>query len=71
MVVDHTDHNKNLDDDDEKMTHYNFDMQMMVDVGGKERNEEEFAKLFKEAGFESYNIRPIYTRPRALIEVYP
>ncbi|CAN0897315.1 Trans-resveratrol di-O-methyltransferase [Linum grandiflorum] len=68
MVVDHD--NKNLDDDDEKTTHYNFDMQMMVNVGGKERNEEEFAKLFKEAGFGSYNIRPILG-PRALIEVYP
>ncbi|GLT51842.1 hypothetical protein SLA2020_252210 [Shorea laevis] len=47
-----------------------FDMMMMVLVTGKERNEEEWAKLFFEAGFNGYKILPILG-VRSLIEVYP
>ncbi|GLT87810.1 hypothetical protein SLE2022_058700 [Rubroshorea leprosula] len=47
-----------------------FDMMMMVLVTGKERNEEEWAKLFFEVGFNGYKILPILG-VRSLIEVYP
>ncbi|KAI3439868.1 uncharacterized protein J3R85_004286 [Psidium guajava] len=47
-----------------------FDMLMMSTVPGKERNEEEWAKLFQEAGFTEYRITPLEGF-RSLIEVYP
>ncbi|KAA0059107.1 trans-resveratrol di-O-methyltransferase-like [Cucumis melo var. makuwa] len=47
-----------------------FDMLMMVEVGGKEREEKEWAKLVKEAGFSAYKIFPILGL-RSLIEIYP
>lgn len=47
-----------------------FDMLMMVLVEGKERNKEEWAKLFSDAGFSDYKITPILGL-RSLIEVYP
>ncbi|CAI0458420.1 unnamed protein product [Linum tenue] len=57
---------------DEKLrgVQYAFDMEMMVSLTGKERTEEEFAKLFFDAGFSSYHINPILGT-RALIQVYP
>ncbi|XP_076932835.1 trans-resveratrol di-O-methyltransferase-like [Bidens hawaiensis] len=47
-----------------------FDMLMMTLVTGRERNEEEWAKLFLDAGFTGYKITPILGL-RSLIEVYP
>ncbi|TYH00011.1 hypothetical protein E1A91_A10G218200v1 [Gossypium mustelinum] len=47
-----------------------FDMLMLVLVAGKERQEEQWAKLFFEAGFRSYKITPIVGFT-SLIEVYP
>ncbi|TYI07587.1 hypothetical protein ES332_A10G238100v1 [Gossypium tomentosum] len=47
-----------------------FDMLMMVLVTGKERQEEEWAKLFFAAGFSSYKITPILGL-RSLIQVFP
>ena len=47
-----------------------YDMLMMILVGGKEREEKEWAKLIKEAGFSGYNILPIVGL-RSLIEIYP
>jgi len=47
-----------------------YDMLMMVLVTGRERNEEEWAKLFLAAGFTSYKIIPIFGL-RSLIEAYP
>ncbi|GMI80548.1 N-acetylserotonin O-methyltransferase [Hibiscus trionum] len=47
-----------------------IDMVMMVLMTGKERNEEEWAKLFSEAGFSGYKIIPILGL-RSVIEVYP
>ncbi|CAN1123592.1 Trans-resveratrol di-O-methyltransferase [Linum perenne] len=51
-------------------TQFGLDMEMMVVQNGKERNEEELQKLFKESGFSSYHINPILGI-RALIELYP
>lgn len=51
-------------------TQYLFDVLVMVDVGGKERTEQEWKKLFKEAGFSDYKIKPVLG-VRSLIEVYP
>ncbi|KAK6932629.1 O-methyltransferase domain [Dillenia turbinata] len=36
-----------------------FDMLMMVNVGGRERTEKEWKKLFFESGFSRYRIKPI------------
>ncbi|XP_039067283.1 probable O-methyltransferase 3 [Hibiscus syriacus] len=47
-----------------------LDMVMMVLMTGKERDEEEWAKLFSAAGFSGYKIIPILGL-RSLIEVYP
>ncbi|CAI9787644.1 unnamed protein product [Fraxinus pennsylvanica] len=46
-----------------------FDMEMMVHVTGRERNEKEWAKLFHEAGFTYYKITPVLGL-RSVIEVY-
>ena len=46
-----------------------FDMLMMVVVTGRERHEKEWEKLFLEAGFSHYKIKPLCLR--SLIEVYP
>ncbi|KAJ1685485.1 hypothetical protein LUZ63_016875 [Rhynchospora breviuscula] len=49
-----------------------FDMMMMtVCPGGKERDEDEWWNLFKEAGFSSYRITAINLGVRSIIEVYP
>ncbi|GKV05959.1 hypothetical protein SLEP1_g17905 [Rubroshorea leprosula] len=60
------------DKGDEKLieTHLFFDMLMMALVTRKERNEEEWAKLFSDAGFSAYKLLPILG-VRSLIEVYP
>ncbi|KAK8999260.1 hypothetical protein V6N11_070436 [Hibiscus sabdariffa] len=47
-----------------------IDMVMMVLMTGKERDEEEWAKLFSAAGFSGYKIIPILGL-RSVIEVYP
>ncbi|KAI3744118.1 hypothetical protein L1987_57194 [Smallanthus sonchifolius] len=47
-----------------------FDMLMMTLMTGRERSEEDWAKLFVDAGFSDYKITPIL-RLRSLIEVYP
>ncbi|XP_059450465.1 trans-resveratrol di-O-methyltransferase-like [Corylus avellana] len=47
-----------------------FDLLMMVNVNGRERNEKEWNKLFLAAGFTHYKITPIMGL-RSLIEVYP
>lgn len=57
-------------DDESYETQLFFDMLMMVLVTGRERNEKEWAKLFKDAGFSNYKITPILGL-RSLIEVYP
>lgn len=46
------------------------DMMMMVLVAGRERCEEEWEKLFLEAGFSHYKITPRFG-VLSLIEVYP
>ncbi|KAK8488987.1 hypothetical protein V6N11_069325 [Hibiscus sabdariffa] len=47
-----------------------MDIHMMAMLTGRERREEEWAKLFSAAGFTNYNIIPILGL-RSLIEVYP
>ncbi|XP_059306782.1 trans-resveratrol di-O-methyltransferase-like [Lycium ferocissimum] len=46
------------------------DVLMMVHVSGKERNRQDWAKLFFDAGFSDYKISPILGL-RSVIEVYP
>nr|TKW26353.1 hypothetical protein SEVIR_3G183000v2 [Setaria viridis] len=46
-----------------------FDIYMMV-VNGKERSEQEWKKIFFEAGFSDYKITPVLG-VRSIIEVYP
>ncbi|KAE8683229.1 Trans-resveratrol di-O-methyltransferase [Hibiscus syriacus] len=47
-----------------------LDMAAMVVMGGKQREEEEWAKLFFTAGFSEYKISPIMGM-RSVIEVFP
>lgn len=47
-----------------------FDMMMLMMVPGRERTENEWAKLFVDSGFTSYKITPVLG-VRSLIEVYP
>lgn len=51
-------------------TKHFYDMEMMVLVTGKERNEKDWAQLFFSAGFNNYKITPVLGL-RSLIEVYP
>ncbi|KAJ9170894.1 hypothetical protein P3X46_018957 [Hevea brasiliensis] len=72
IIIDMVMGNQTWDSDDDKITEAQllFDMEMMVCIIGKERNEKEWAKLFFDAGFSNYKINPVLG-PRALIEVYP
>lgn len=47
-----------------------FDITMMVNLSGRERNEKEWEKLFLEAGFSHYKITPILCF-NSIIEVFP
>ncbi|TKY66803.1 Trans-resveratrol di-O-methyltransferase [Spatholobus suberectus] len=47
-----------------------YDVEMMVLVTGRERNEKDWAKLIFSAGFCNYKITPVLGL-RSLIEVYP
>ncbi|KAF8369515.1 hypothetical protein HHK36_032467 [Tetracentron sinense] len=47
-----------------------FDMMMMVNFGGKERSEFEWLKIFTDAGFTQYKIKPILD-VRSIMEIYP
>lgn len=47
-----------------------FDIVMMALLGGKERNLEDWEKLFFEAGFSGYKIFPVLG-VTSLIEIYP
>nr|BAF36052.1 O-methyltransferase [Iris x hollandica] len=46
-----------------------FDLTMMVYMGGKEREEDEWKKIFRDAGFTDYKITPLGLR--SLIELFP
>ena len=50
-------------------TLFHFDIHMMVHTTGKQRTEEEWKKIFTDAGFKGYNILPILGF-RSVIEVY-
>ena len=55
----------------ESNTKYLFDMLMMSICGdGKERTEQQFKKLFQQAGFSDYKVLPILG-VRSVIELYP
>eukprot|EP00256_Glycine_max_P038341 XP_006586449.2 flavonoid 4'-O-methyltransferase-like [Glycine max] len=47
-----------------------MDVHMACIINGKERKEEDWKKLFMEAGFQSYKISP-FTGYLSLIEIYP
>ncbi|KAF3630052.1 Trans-resveratrol di-O-methyltransferase [Capsicum annuum] len=65
-----TDHKLQKGDDKSYETQLFFDMLMMVHVSGKERNQQDWAKLFSGAGFGDYNIIPVLGL-RSIIEVFP
>lgn len=62
----------NLEKDEHKLSEAKllFDMAIMVTTPGRERSEQDWEILFKEAGFSDYKITPIFGL-RSLIEVYP
>jgi uncharacterized protein (UPF0335 family) len=47
-----------------------FDLYMMA-VNGVERDEQEWKKIFTEAGFKDYKILPVIGDVSVIIEVYP
>ncbi|XXG66771.1 hypothetical protein AAC387_Pa06g0278 [Persea americana] len=47
-----------------------FDVMMMVHEGGKERDEQEWHKIFTDAGLSEYKITPVLGL-RSVIELYP
>lgn len=51
-------------------SHLLWDMLMLALVGGKERDEKQWAQLFYKAGFGGYKIFPILGL-RSLVEIYP
>ena len=61
---------KNQGDYKSTETQLFFDMTMMIFAPGRERDENEWEKLFLDAGFSHYKITPILGL-RSLIEVYP
>ncbi|XP_049349450.1 trans-resveratrol di-O-methyltransferase-like [Solanum verrucosum] len=61
---------QNKDDDKSYETQLLINMLMMVILSGKERNQQEWAKLFFDAGYSDYKIIPILGL-RCVIEVYP
>ncbi|RVW59874.1 Trans-resveratrol di-O-methyltransferase [Vitis vinifera] len=61
---------KNQGDDKSIETQLFFDMTMMIFSAGRERDENEWEKIFLDAGFSHYKITPILGL-RSLIEVYP
>jgi len=69
IIIDMVRENQNGDEGSIE-TQLLFDLEMMVAVGGMERNEKEWAKLFFDAGFLNYKIHPVLGT-RALIELYP
>ncbi|KAM3247446.1 hypothetical protein P3L10_009213 [Capsicum annuum] len=69
IVIDIVIDNKNRDDKSFE-TQLFSDVLMMVHVSGKERSEQEWAKLFSDVGFSDYKISPILGL-RSVIEVYP
>ncbi|MCD7471929.1 hypothetical protein HAX54_012725 [Datura stramonium] len=63
-------HNPEKGDNKSYETQLFLDMLMMVHVSGKERNQQEWEKLFFDAGFTDYNIIPTLGL-RSIIEVFP
>uniref|UniRef100_A0ACD5T8I9 Uncharacterized protein n=1 Tax=Avena sativa TaxID=4498 RepID=A0ACD5T8I9_AVESA len=58
-----------LGDNKHKEVHALFDMYIML-INGIERDEQEWSKIFLEAGFSDYKITPVLGF-RSIIEVYP
>ncbi|XP_023548392.1 probable O-methyltransferase 3 [Cucurbita pepo subsp. pepo] len=70
MIIDLVVRDEDIKNDMLTETQLFWDVLMMVTVGGRERNEKEWAELFYKAGFGGYNIFPILGL-RSLIEIYP
>ncbi|OAY67936.1 O-methyltransferase ZRP4 [Ananas comosus] len=47
------------------------DVIMMAGLGGKERDEVEWRKIFSKAGFADYKITPLKGGPHSIIELFP
>ena len=62
--------NEDKDEHDLKDAKLLFDVLMLTQVTGTEREEKEWEKLFLEAGFSHYKITPLFG-VRSMIEVYP
>ncbi|XP_059295087.1 pluviatolide O-methyltransferase-like [Lycium ferocissimum] len=61
--------NRNEEEAEMKEVKLIYDVLIMVLLGGRERTEKEWEKLFLEAGFMSYKITPVFGL-RSLIEVF-
>ncbi|KAL5102267.1 hypothetical protein RYX36_006594 [Vicia faba] len=70
IIIDMVLENENENINEVVETQLFFDMLMMVNPAGKERNKKEWIKLILSAGFSDYKITPILGL-RSIIEVYP
>ncbi|CAN1810332.1 Probable O-methyltransferase 3, partial [Linum perenne] len=70
MIVDHVLGHKSCSDHASTTTLLQFDMLDMACAEGSIRTEQQWSKLFSDAGFSNYTITPLHGL-RALIEVYP
>ncbi|WCJ38564.1 O-methyltransferase family protein [Euphorbia peplus] len=71
IIIEHIVREKGNDNDNEAIeTQQFFDMEIMMIINGKERTENDWAKLFSHAGFSTYKTIPILGL-RSIIEVYP
>ncbi|GLT41051.1 hypothetical protein SLA2020_151410 [Shorea laevis] len=68
MIIEMAMENQTIEENIE--TQIFFDLEAMIVAQGKQRKEEEWAKLFFEAGFRNYKIYPVLGL-RCLIKIYP
>ncbi|KAF3677893.1 Trans-resveratrol di-O-methyltransferase [Capsicum annuum] len=64
------DHNPHKGDHKSYETQLSIDMLMMIITSGKQRNQQDWTKLFSNAGFSNYKIISILGL-RSIIEVFP
>ncbi|CAL1352870.1 unnamed protein product [Linum trigynum] len=70
MIVDHVMGHESCSDKSSMGTSLLFDLGVMACLEGYVRTEEQWAKLFSDAGFSDYTITPV-AGLRLLIQVYP
>ncbi|KAF8404429.1 hypothetical protein HHK36_009314 [Tetracentron sinense] len=71
IILDIVLNDDDMTDDKTKETQLFYNMIMMVTLGSKERSEDEWHKIFTDAGFTEYKIKPVFGGVRSILEIYP